>query len=103
VNLEKLVEQQRLPERMIPLLFDAAVGLRVRNATYRAGLEESGEDPITEQTASRDLQRLVGAGLLLPKGERRGRFYQASDGVAQIWQQIKSDRDPRSNTDPFAD
>jgi DNA-binding transcriptional ArsR family regulator len=72
-------------------------------ATYRAGLEESGEDPITEQTASRDLQRLVEAGLLVPSGERRGRFYRANDGVEQIWLAIRSDRDPRNNTDPFAD
>jgi Fic family protein len=103
VNIEKLVEDQHLPERVIPLLLDAAMGLRVRNATYRAGLEESGEDPISEQTASRDLQRLVEAGLLLTSGERRGRFYKASEGVAQIWLTIRSDRDPRNNTDPFAD
>jgi Fic family protein len=103
VNIEKLVEQQHLPERVIPLLLDAAMGLRVRNATYRAGLEESGEDPITEQTASRDLQRLVEAGLLIPNGERRGRFYTASEGVVQIWLAIRSRRDPRNNTDPFAD
>jgi Fic family protein len=103
VSIEKLVEQQHLPERVIPLLLDAAMGLRVRNATYRASLEESGEDPITEQTASRDLQKLVEAGLLLPNGERRGRFYTASEGVTQIWLGIRSDRNPRDNTDPFAD
>ncbi|MGH3250110.1 MAG: Fic family protein [Trebonia sp.] len=102
-DMAKLVEQQHLPERVIPLLLDAAMGLRVRNATYRASLEESGEDAITEQTASRDLQRLVEAGLLLPNGERRGRFYTASEGVTKIWLAIRSDRDPRDNTDPFAD
>jgi len=103
VDLEKLIEQQRLPERVMPLLLDAAMGLRVRNATYRAGLEESGEEAITEQTASRDLQRLVELELLIPSGEKRGRFYVAGTSVAQLWQQIKSDRDPRNDTDPFAD
>jgi Fic family protein len=104
VELEKLIERQpSLPERVMSVMFDAAVGLRVRNATYRAGLEESGEEPITEQTASRDLQRLVEAGLLVPSGERRGRFYVAGAGATQIWQQIRSDRDPRNDTDPFAD
>lgn len=103
VDLEKLVEQNRLPERVIPLLFDAAVGLRVRNATYRASMEESGEDPITEQTASRDFQRLTEAGLLKPNGERRGRYYTATSVVAEIWQRIRADRIARDDTDPFAD
>jgi Fic family protein len=102
VELEKLIEQQRLPERVMSVMFDSAMGLRVRNVTYRAGLEESGEEPITEQTASRDLQRLVEAGLLVPSGEKRGRFYVAGADVAQVWQQIRSDRHPRNDTDPFA-
>jgi Fic family protein len=103
VDLEKLIEQQRLPERVMSPMFDAAMGLRVRNVTYRAALEESGEESITEQTAQRDFQRLVEAKLLIPSGQRRGRFYIASDSVAQIWQQIRSGRDPRNDTDPFAD
>jgi len=103
VDLEKLVEQNRLQERVIPLLFDAAIGMRVRNATYRASMEEAGEEPITEQTASRDFQRLIEAGLLKPNGERRGRFYTATPVVAQLWHQIRADRVARDNTDPFAD
>jgi Fic family protein len=103
VGLEKLVEQNRLHERMIPLLFDAAIGLRVRNATYRASMTESGEEPITEQTASRDFQRLIEAGLLTPNGERRGRYYTATPAVAQIWHQIRAHRVARDDADPFAD
>jgi Fic family protein len=102
VELEKLIEDQHLPERVMVPLFDAAMGLRVRNATYRAGLEESGEESITEQTASRDFQRLVEAGLLVPSGERRGRFYLASDDVTQIQLKIRADRDPRNDSNPFA-
>ena len=102
VELEKLIEEHHLPERVIPLMFDAAQGLRVRNATYRASLEESGEEPITEQTASRDLQRAVEARLLVPSGERRGRFYIASASVVQMWQRIRSERGVRNDTDPFA-
>jgi Fic family protein len=103
VNLEKLIQRHQLPERVMLPMFDATVGLRVRNATYRASLEESGEDSITEQTASRDFQRLVEAGLLVASGERRGRFYTASPDVSQIWLRIRADRDPRDNSDPFAD
>jgi Fic family protein len=103
VELEKRTERHHLPERVMLPMFDAAVGLRVRNATYRASLEEGGEEPITEQTATRDFQRLVEAGLLLPSGERRGRFYIASDEVRAIQLKIRAERDPRNNSDPFAD
>jgi Fic family protein len=103
VDLEKLTERHGLPERVIPLLFDAAMGFRVRNATYRAGLEESGEEPISEQTASRDFQRLVTASLLIPSGEKRGRFYLGGDEPRAFRQAIVDARDPRNNTDPFGD
>ncbi|MHB1818740.1 MAG: Fic family protein [Streptosporangiaceae bacterium] len=58
VSIEQLIRERGFPERVMPLLFDAAFGLRVRNATYRAALEDAGDEPISEQTASRDLQRL---------------------------------------------
>jgi hypothetical protein len=83
-------------------MFDTAIGLRVRNATYRKILEESGEETITEQTATRDFHRLVEAGLLLAAGERRGRYYIANDNVTQIIRRIRADRDPRDDSDPFA-
>ena len=78
VSIEDMIRALDFPERVMPVLFDAASGLRVRNATYRASLEDVGEGPISEQTASRDLQRLVHAGLLRPVGEKRGRFYAGS-------------------------
>lgn len=69
--LDKEVTDRGLPERMLIALFDAASGFRVRNATYRS----AAGDEVSEQTASRDLRALVDAGLLIPQGERRGRFY----------------------------
>lgn len=87
----------------MPLLHDAAMGLRVRNATYRAMLEQSGEEPITEQTASRDFQRLVAAGLLVPGGEKRGRSYLGGHDLRALRRAIVETRDPRDNSDPFAD
>ncbi|MGA8458520.1 MAG: Fic family protein [Streptosporangiaceae bacterium] len=102
-DLEQLTQKRDLPERMLPLLYDAAMGLRVRNATYRASLEESGEEPITEQTASRDLQRLVQAGLLVPRGQKRGRLYAGAPAVTGLRQAIIASRDPRNDSDPFGD
>jgi Fic family protein len=103
VELERLAERRGLPERVVPVLHDAAMGLRVRNATYRAGLEESGEEAITEQTASRDFQRLVTADLLIPSGEKRGRFYAGGPEVRALRQAIVAARDPRNDSDPFGE
>ena len=91
-----------LPERVMLVLFDAASGLRVRNATYRATLEDAGDEPISEQTASRDLQRLVEVGLLRPVGEKRARYYAGSPELMQLRRDIVNSRDPRDESDPFA-
>ncbi|HET7016187.1 MAG TPA: Fic family protein [Streptosporangiaceae bacterium] len=102
VNLEDLIRGSSLPDRVMLLLFDAASGLRVRNATYRASLEEAGDDTISEQTASRDLQRLVAAGLLRPVGEKRTRSYSAGSDLLRIRQDIVAARDSQDDSDPFA-
>jgi Fic family protein len=96
--LETLAAKHTLPERVIPALFDAALGLRVRNATYRTMDED-----ISEQTASRDLRLMVDRGLLAPFGERRGRYYVAADELAAAWGVIRARRNPRSTEDPFDD
>lgn len=70
--------RRKLPERTVSALFEAARGFRVRNATYRPLSD------VTEQTATRDLKQLVDAGFLVPKGERRGRHYVASDHLREL-------------------
>jgi Fic family protein len=101
VSIEALIRERDYPDRVMSLLFDAASGLKVRNATYRASLEYAGEETITEQTASRDLQRLVAAGLLRPAGEKRGRSYGGSIELLQLSRDIRALRDPRDESDPF--
>lgn len=98
-ELEELTGRLGLPERTIPLLFDAAIGFRVRNSTYRA----MHEDEITDGTASRDLKQLVDAGLLAPHGEKRGRHYTGSSQLRDLWRTIAAARDPRDDSNPFAD
>lgn len=102
LELENLVKDLKLPERSVMALFDAMIGLRVRNATYRAYFEDSPEE-ITEATASRDLQKLVQADLLQPRGERRGRHYNARPALVTIRQKVLQNRSPRDDTDPFAE
>lgn len=92
--LEEEIRAADIPARLIYALADAAAGLRVRNATYRPVAE------VSDQLATRDLGLAVKAGLLVPKGERRGRYYERSPRLAEI--RLKT-REPRPATDdPFA-
>jgi len=100
-QLEQLARAKGLPERTIPVLWNAAVGYRIRRAVYVAMGDDWGEE-ITEQTATRDLRLLVDRGLLVPKGEKRGRHYIASSTVRAEHEALIAQRDPRDDLDPFA-
>lgn len=103
LDLEHVTQEHSYPERILVPLYDAAMGLRVRNATYRSALEESTGETITSPTASRDLQRLSDDGWLVTGGEKRGRFYTPSPRLRAMRQAIIDARDPRDDSDPFAD
>ncbi len=94
-ELETLIEKRSLPERSVVALADAALGLKVRNTSYRAAAQ------VNELAASRDLKSLVDAGLLVKQGENRGRFYTASNEILSIRRRTTEPRSPRS--DPFAE
>lgn len=96
-ELEEVAEQHHLPERTILVMFDAALGMRVRNATYRAALDGD----VSNQTATRDFNVLIGRGLFEPHGERRGRYYTASPELSAVWKAIRTKRAQRSESDPF--
>lgn len=91
--LAEAADQNQLPERSVLALFDAAVGFRVRNGTYRQAAD------ISSQMASRDLARLVETGLLEPHGEKKGRYYEASARTKRMGQRAKEARPPLE--DPF--
>ncbi|MDN5856784.1 MAG: Fic family protein [Actinomycetia bacterium] len=99
-ELELLVEARKLPDRTIMALFDATVGLRVRNATYRS-YHADGPEAITDATASRDLRQLVDADLIEPRGQKRGRFYVARPELTRIRLAVTSMRAERDDSDPF--
>lgn len=96
-ELERLTALRHLKDRTIPALFDAATGQRLRNATYRAMQPE----PMTDALASRDLRQLVESGLLVARGESRGRYYRAGADLSAIWRKIVDARNPRDESDPF--
>jgi Fic family protein len=94
-ELETLIEKRSLPERSVVALADAALGLKVRNTSYRAAAQ------VNDVAASRDLKSLVDAGLLVKQGENRGRFYTASEEILSIRRRTAEPRSRRP--DPFAE
>lgn len=99
VGVEHLVGARE--ERQLAALNDAAMGLRLRRATYLKIASESGSE-ISEQTAGRDLKALSDAGYLEPHGERRGRYYTATPLLREVWLGIRGSRAVRDDADPFA-
>lgn len=92
--LEHETQRRGLPERTIVVLAEAALGLKARNATYRKAAE------VSENLASRDFKVLTDAGLLVPEGERRGRYYKASETLLAIGRDAARD-EPHQIGDPF--
>jgi Fic family protein len=92
-EIEVQLKRRGLNERMALALVDAGFGFGVRNATYRAAAE------VSIEVAGKDLRALVDADMLVPKGEKRGRVYVASDWLKEIRKRV---REPRYTTDPFS-
>ncbi len=93
-TLESEILDGGLPDRVIFALADAAVGYRIRNATYRSVAQ------VSDQLAGRDLKLAVGYGMLVAKGERRGRYYVASQRLKDIRSRTI---EPKLAPDPFTD
>lgn len=77
-DLEKQVQAEKLNERVLTVLMDAAFGYKVRNVRHRT------ENELSEVVASRDLKLLCDLGFLLPVGEKRGRYYTAGPKIAGL-------------------
>ncbi|MFJ9841631.1 hypothetical protein ACIRYZ_14405 [Kitasatospora sp. NPDC101155] len=64
--LDEAIEQRGWPDRMLYALYPAAMGNRLRRATYQADAE------LSEQQAQRDIREIVRAGWLADRGEAQG-------------------------------
>ena len=92
IALLHLVAQRGLPDRIALALLQAAIGAKVRNASYRVSAD------ISSNLASRDLKQMTDAKLPVAEGERRGRRYGAGKEVANI---RDAHRLPKGRDDPF--
>ena len=98
----ELAAQHRLADRCAAGLSDLALGLRLRRNSYLSVVQSSAGEEISELTATRDLQAMVKAGLAIPRGETRGRYYVGSPAILQVRNAIRARRPPRDTYDPFA-
>jgi Fic family protein len=98
----RLVEGHGLPERCAAGMMDASFGLRLRRGTYRASAEAAMGEEISDLTASRDLRAMVDNALLDAVGERRGRYYLASETLKALHNEVRAARPPKSADDPFS-
>lgn len=86
--LEGVTERLNLPERVMTALYDATTGYRIRRSSYARDAD------LEPGTAARDLRILVKAGLLVPKGETRGRFYVAGEELRSLRAEVARGRRP---------
>jgi Fic family protein len=98
----ELADAHGLPERTSGALVEAAHGLRVTNAAYKAIVEITAGETVSSLTTSRDLRALVEANLVRPIGQTRGRRYVAEPILLTQRKRIQSSRPPKQTSDPFA-
>ncbi|MGD0983306.1 MAG: Fic family protein [Acidimicrobiales bacterium] len=94
-DLSAVIDDLQLPPRTIDALYDASLGLRVRNASYRANIADAFEE-ISSQTATNDLHQLVRVDLLSQNGTKRGAHYIASEQLRQRVTKVRGRRTPIS-------
>lgn len=103
IELEALVERRSgLPERSIQALFDATLGLRLRNSSYRSVLKRFASEEVSNQVATSDLRALVEAGLLEQHGKKRGTYYVAAGPLKEIRDRVRGGRQPLDASSLFA-
>ena len=83
-----------LHERVMGTLYEAAWGLKVRRRTHTNYASD-----VSDRVATSDLQRLTETGWLIPIGERRGRYYVASERLSALRENTRLARGPIF--DPF--
>lgn len=100
-KLDELRQKHHLAERAISALFDAAIGMRIRNSSYRFTLKGYDEE-ISNQLATGDLGAMVRAGLLKRLGAKRGTYYQAAEPLIEIAASVRRNRKTLDASSLFA-
>jgi Fic family protein len=98
IQAEQLIEGASLPSRCVEPLAFALDGRVLRNSTYRQLVPE-----VSYNVATRDLNELVKATLLVPIGENRGRRYLPSEALRRAATEMrhKLNRELPVDGDPY--
>ncbi len=99
-SIDGIVEREGLNDRTAIPLFNAALGMRVTNARYQK------ETEVSAHVAGRDLKTLTGREIIVPHGEKRGRYYTAGKELREARERARRDRivlDPYQLADVSAD
>ena len=91
-GIESIIERERLKERMTIPLFNAALGIRVTNSRYQK------ETEVSSYVAGRELKVLTDLEILVPHGEKRGRYYSAGKELKEARERA---RRTRTVLDPY--
>lgn len=84
-EIAKLMKANGLHERMGMSLLDATFGYRVRSGKYQE------DNQVSDVIASRDLKKLCDLGLLVPVGEKRGRYYEPAKLLKAVYERVRED------------
>lgn len=87
-ELDSIIAEHGLADRVVDELFDAWIGFRLRRSSYVSRAR------IVERMASRDLGRMIELGLLRAVGQTRGRHYVAGPVLTALRRRIVDARDP---------
>lgn len=84
-EISKIMRLKSLNDRLGNALLDATFGYQVRSGAYQK------ENEVSDVVASRDLRRACEIGLLMPVGEKRGRYYEAGKTLREILGRVRTD------------
>lgn len=90
----KIIKNYKLNDRCEIALVNAVYGYRTLKTRYQVDAE------VSEYVAGRDLRKLADLGLLVPKGEKRGRYYIAGEPLREIRKMVKEKVKGKAE-DPF--
>ena len=96
--MDVLAARKGFPDRVVVALVNCALRptMAFRSERYRSSAD------VSANVASRDLRLLCDRGLLIPRGERRGRRYFASEELKTIRDNVREER-TLEKEDPFAE
>ena len=98
---EQAAARHNLHDRVVGAMCDAARGWRLRRSLYVKITVSASGDKVSDAMATRDLAAMAIAGLLNPVGQKRGRYYEPTPALREVWAEIRTSRTTKPIADPY--